>query len=129
MNFYLKKRRTRMMPKKPDARMECVGHLRWVSKTLRCCIEGKVMKSTGVVHVCSGRIDPHHVQTVGAGGDDSQVAPLCRTAHNLLDSPWWSQKRFQEEYGVDLHKVAADCWRNDLYHRMRWERDQQQATE
>ena len=67
-----------------------------------------------------GRCDPHHVKTRGAGGDDSQVVPLCRRHHNQLDSWGIGQETFQDIYKVNLLELATEYWRLSP-HRRKWE--------
>lgn len=40
-----------------------------------------------VLNQCIGRIDPHHITTVGAGGGDTpdNIMPLCRKHHTEWD--------------------------------------------
>lgn len=41
----------------------------------------------GLAHDCYGRLDPHHIWAVGAGGprcDPANMVVLCRTAHDLV---------------------------------------------
>lgn len=48
---------------------------------------------------CRGPVDPSHVTTRGAGGDDTpdNVMPLCRKHHN----EWgWSAVKFIQKYPV-----------------------------
>lgn len=115
-----------MMPPKESARLECQGHCRWVSKTLRCCIEGKVCKATGLRHDCDGRIDPHHEPPVSQGGGDHQTSPLCRRAHNLRHDK--GRKWFEENFGISLDKIGAECWQADAYHRMKYENERSQEV-
>ena len=121
-----KRRKAPKMGVRQSSVIECRGHRQWVAGHY-CCIAGRVAKEgpmAGEVHVCEGRIDPHHVKTRGAGGGDEQVAPLCRRAHNQLDSPGWSQPLFERAYSVDLAEVAADLWRKSK-HRITYERKQE----
>lgn len=111
------------MNAQPPDRVICPGHCKVVRTKYDCAIVGRKRKSDGEPHVCWGRIDPHHVTSRGAGGGDHQVAPLCRGAHDLGESPGWSWKRFKDEYDVDLEKMAAACWLADPYHRLKYERE------
>lgn len=62
--------------------------------------------------------DPHHVSARKAGRsrnpwaeDTRNVCPLCRTHHQLGDSPGWSWKRFETEImGVPLVVIADEVW-------------------
>lgn len=90
--------------------IRCRPHVNWVLENWRCILIGKVCKSTGVVHQCWGPKDPHHSPTRGAGGGDDGVSPICRGGHSLLDSPNWSEKRVEDEYGVSFRETGADLW-------------------
>jgi len=57
-------------------------------------------------------------------GDD-KAAPLCGEAHEIVHRK--GQRWFEEHFGVDLEKIAADHWKTDSYHRARWERKQEQV--
>jgi hypothetical protein len=50
-----------------------------------CCMYGLHTHRT---RACSGPLDPHHIQTRGAGGDDvpENLITLCRTHHNLAQN-------------------------------------------
>lgn len=123
----LKRRKfPRMMPPKEGAPISCRGHRQWVAGHY-CCIAGRVAVDgpmKGQQHECFGRIDPHHTTTVGAGGGDETVVPLCRRAHDQLDSPGWSQPLFERAYQIDLAALAAKLWRESR-HRITYERKQQ----
>lgn len=120
MNLPKRKQRPRMNVQ-PPTRVECPGHCKWVRSSFGCAIAGKVCKSTGIAHECEGRIDPHHTPTRGAGGGDDRVVPLCRKAHDLIETPNWSEARVQSEYGVPFAPMAADLWKADAYHRGKYE--------
>lgn len=111
------------MNAQPPGRVICPGHCKVVRTKYDCAIAGKKMKSTGETHECWGRIDPHHVESRGAGGGDHCVVPLCRRAHDLGESPNWSWQRFKDEFGVDLEKMGAALWQADAYHRLKFERE------
>lgn len=53
------------------------------------------------------RSDPHHVRTRGAGGLDSDTAPLCRDHHMEIDAVNSGPKTFEAKYGVSLKAIAA----------------------
>lgn len=63
-----------------------------------------------VPHECVGKIEAHHVVSRGAGGDDSQVVPLCSKAH--ADGHRMGWETFQKRYGLDLAATAESLWRN-----------------
>jgi hypothetical protein len=70
------------------------AHRDWV-KTLGCCVPG-----------CRGaHIDPHHVRTRGAGGQDDQVVNLCREHHDEFHRA--GRFTFQRKYRVLLAEHAA----------------------
>lgn len=111
------------MDAQPPSRVECRGHWEWMRKRNYLCLAvGKVSKVTGAAHVCEGRLDPHHAKTVGAGGGDNHIVPLCRFIHSRLDSPGHSQKSVEAEYGLNMLATAAALWREDSYHRIKFER-------
>lgn len=99
----------RIKPRRSKA-IKCRPHINWVLENYCCAFAGRGNKRTGRIHECEGRLDPHHTPTRGAGGGDDNVAPLCRTAHALLDSHGNSEKSVQDEYGVDLREMAAELW-------------------
>jgi hypothetical protein len=123
MNHLPRLRARSRMNAQPPGRVICPGHCKVVRTKYQCAIAGRTQKTSGEVHECYGRIDPHHVSSRGAGGGDHQVAPLCRKAHDLGESPNWSWLRFKAEYGVDLEKMAEQLWLADAYHRLKFERD------
>lgn len=89
---------------KVSSKIACEPHKRWVRGFACICAGHERFK-------CEGRMEAHHQRTVGAGGGDEQVVPLCAFHHALLDSPGWSQKRLEAECGVDFEKVAEGLWR------------------
>lgn len=96
--------------------IRCPGHRTWVKTEWHCAIEGRtpVIEAgapiTPTKHECWGPIDAHHVVTQGAGGGDEQIIPLCRGAHSLLDSPWWSGPLFEQRFGINMEEMAANLW-------------------
>ncbi len=72
-------------------------------KTWRGVIEGKAG------HVCSGKMEAHHVVSRGAGGGDEQVVPLCAGAH--YDGHLRGWETFAKDFGVDLTAIAAEFWK------------------
>lgn len=125
MRQRLPKRRikARKKPRRTKA-VRCRAHVDWVLENFQCLLAGKVCKSTGKLHECSGRLDPHHSPTRGAGGGDDQVSPICRSGHTLIDSPNWSEPRVEEEYGVSFRETGASLWKADFKNRSAWERKQ-----
>lgn len=111
----------------PD-RVDSPGHCKWVRTKFDCAVAGKVKIGEPRHIVCSGRIDPHHVKTRGAGGGDDKVVPMCRAHHTQLDSWGIGQETFQAIYGVDLPKMADALWRADSYHRAKWEQRMKDAA-
>ena len=112
------RRRPRMNLRQSD-RVECRGHLQWVSGR-NCCVKNADF-GPGAIACSLGRVDPHHVKTRGAGGGDEQVVPLCRAHHIQLDAPWCGPKSFEAIYKVNLAQLAADYWQLDSYHRLKYE--------
>lgn len=115
-----RRKRERTRPPRTD-RVRCPGHLQWV-RGHECAVAGLA----DAFNRCVGRIETHHVKTRGAGGGDDQVIPLCTRHHGQLDSPGWSARRFEEYFGIDMKKIAADLWqyspRGQAYRRAERER-------
>ena len=102
------RRRPRMNPR-PDGPVRCEGHLAWIRKRT-CCVANADFGPKAIV--CDGgRSDPHHVKTRGAGGDDSQVVPLCRAHHSQIDSWNCGTQTFEAIYKVELLTLAGEYWR------------------
>lgn len=55
-----------------------------------------------------GPSDPHHVETRGAGGDASDMVPMCRQHHNEFHAN--GRSSFQYKYKIDLLKIARYLW-------------------
>lgn len=55
-----------------------------------------------------GPNDPHHVETRGAGGGESDLIPLCRNHHNEFHRQ--GKAFFQTKYKIDLGKIARYLW-------------------
>lgn len=75
----------------------------WI-KSLRC-----------VICLQSG-VDPHHVKTVGAGGGDADLVPLCRLHHQEFHD--MGRETFSHQHNIDLPRMAKllhDHWAE--YHR------------
>lgn len=64
-------------------------------RTLPCCACGERAPS-----------DPHHVRSRGAGGKDSDCAPLCRECHGHLHQV--GIRAFEESRGIDLAEIARE---------------------
>jgi hypothetical protein len=78
-------------------------YFHWVRENASCLIFG----APG--HVCYHGIDPHHIQSVGAGGEDERnLAPLCRGAHQLAHQ--LGRETFELRYAVDLQAAADRLW-------------------
>ena len=103
MNVILPRKRPK--PKRRTGRLDCQGHRTFV-KSFYCVAYGLDPK-----YPCSELIDAHHTTTKGAGGGDDTCVPMCRAHHSQLDSPGWSQKRFEEHYKLDLKAQAAELAR------------------
>lgn len=97
-----RRKRERMGVREPD-RIICPAHLAFVRR-LECTCKDHSRR-------CVGRIEAHHQKTRGAFGGDEQAIPLCVMHHALLDSPNWSQKRLEDECGLDFAQVAEGLWR------------------
>ncbi len=107
MTFIPAKRKRAKINPRPSSRIICPGHVQWVRGTHEC----SVAHIDDPLHPCVGVIQSHHSTTRGAWGGDETVVPLCAGHHAQLDSPGWSQKRFEEVYKVDLHAIADELWR------------------
>ena len=60
---------------------------------------------------CKGRVDPAHVTSKGAGGDDTEenVMPLCRKHHNQWH--WLGIKTMVSKYSeIALWLLAKNRW-------------------
>jgi len=88
------------------------GHMQWVRTRFECAVAG----SGG----CGGAMHAHHVKTRGAGGGDEQVVPLCAIHHDEVHK---GRLTFEARHKVNLDQMAAALWREDQYHRLKWERD------
>ena len=98
-------KRPRMQAPKPEAPIICPGHKKW-TRGMECCVSGVLgvgPLGTGIGrHECCGRMHAHHVRSVGAGGGDSQVVPVCALAHkNIHDGCC---------FDVDLGEIAKKLW-------------------
>lgn len=109
----------RKKAKRPTGRgpVDCRPHLQWI-RGHWCSVKGLE---------CFGNVEAHHVKTRGAGGGDDMTVPLCSFHHARLDSPGWSQKRFEGMYGLDLHAVAARLWGNSP-HGIKYRREAEGAA-
>ena len=116
---HLKRRKRPRMGVRQSDRINCPGHRKFV-RGFECCA-----KDRGPYR-CEGPMDAHHSTTRGAGGGDETVVPLCRLHHSLLDSPGWSQPKFEAVHGLDFTEIASDLWRKS-HHRIAWERKQEAA--
>lgn len=75
-----------------------------------------------------GVIEAHHVDSKGAGGGDEQVVPLCSAAHAEIHKI--GRHTFRLKYGdINLEKIAAGLWKDDAYHRIKYEHAQQAQSE
>ena len=96
------------------------GHLQFVRGNV-CCIAGKPG------HDCApGNSHAHHVQSyraieggVGMKVGDDKVVPLCSTAHDEVHRI--GQAAFEKKWSIDLESQAGKEWKNDSYHKARWE--------
>lgn len=57
---------------------------------------------------CDTAVHAHHVRSVGAGGAEHDLVPLCGTHHQELHTIGrWT---FLSKYGVDLRALAERLW-------------------
>lgn len=100
----LRRRKAPKMGVREDTgRIHCPSHGKWIRGHC-CAAQGKGK------FPCEGRIEAHHSKTRGAWGGDDTLVPLCSFHHALLDSPNWSQRRFEQEHGLDFARLSADLW-------------------
>lgn len=106
-----------------SSRIECQPHRKWV-RGFECCAAKALrqgLNEKGVIP-CAGQMEAHHSKTRGAWGGDETVVPLCHDHHMQLDSPGWSQKKFEAVYRVDFADTAARLWNDPKNrHRIRYE--------
>lgn len=105
MNYLPKRRKRERMGVRTPERVRSDGHIQWV-RGHNCLVYAHPKGRQD----CEGKVQAHHVRTRGAGGGDEQVVPLCVIHHAQLDSPGWSSKRFEEVYGLNMAKIAAELW-------------------
>lgn len=80
------------------------SHKEWVGN-LPCCICRR--------RPTNGKNDAHHTKTVGAGGTERDLIPLCRLHHSQFHQMGrWS---FQAWAGFDLAELAAALWENSPF--------------
>lgn len=57
---------------------------------------------------CETHVHAHHVRSVGAGGTEKDLVPLCAVHHQELHTIGrWT---FLSKYGVDLSALAERLW-------------------
>lgn len=57
---------------------------------------------------CETHVHAHHVRSVGAGGTEKDLVPLCAVHHQELHTIGrWT---FLKKYGVDLRALAERLW-------------------
>lgn len=124
MTFQLPKRRKReRFNSRDDGRYRSEPYMQWV-RGHECCIAGKAG------HVCSGKIEAHHVRLGTDGGaslkpSDWWCVPLCSGAHSELHGPGCGQATFDKRYQIDCKAVAAGLWRSNTTHRIKYERSKE----
>ena len=98
----------RRIKKKPrrTAAIRCPGHKAYV-KTYECALAGKISPSEHG-SACGGPLDPHHTKSVGSGGGDDSLVPLCRFHHDLTHSK--GLEWVLRVTGVDLKAMAETLW-------------------
>jgi hypothetical protein len=111
------------MNAQPPGRVDCEGHLGFVRRKFVCCLTGAAPTP------CEGKTVAHHVQSYRAieGGmgmkvGDHRSVPLC-DAHHVPYVHLKGQAHVEKECGVNFEKIAAACWDDDDYHRMKFERE------
>lgn len=57
---------------------------------------------------CDAEVHAHHVRSVGAGGSECDLVPLCAIHHQELHNV--GKSTFLRKYGVDLEKLARRLW-------------------
>lgn len=58
--------------------------------------------------LCDAAVHAHHVRSVGAGGSERDLVPLCAIHHQELHTIGrWT---FLGKYGVDLRVLADSLW-------------------
>ena len=115
------RRRSPMNPK-PSDRVDSRGHCQWIRGRDKCCVADGDFGPGAIV--CSGSMQAHHIRTAANSGTalkpgDDQVVAICSSHHRQAHDI--GQETFQRMYKVDLMKLAAEYWRDDTYHRSRWE--------
>lgn len=122
MNYPRRKPKLRMNVQ-PPGQVECEGHLSFVRRKYLCCLAGKAPTP------CGGKVVAHHVQSyraieggIGMKVGDHRAVPVC-DAHHIPYVHQKGQPFVEKETGVDLEKFAANCWRDDDYHRLKFERE------
>jgi len=101
-----------------ESRVRSDGHLKWV-RHFSCAIFGLED------HMCSPRIESHHVHEDGFGGiglkpgDDCAIS-LCSDGHRELHNI--GETAFQAKYKVNIVTLARNFWKASP-HRQKWERD------
>lgn len=118
MNFLPRLRKRPKMGVRVSDKVVSPGHCAWVRSRYECAIASK--------HTCIGPVEAHHVESRGAGGDDSQVVPLCSGAHQDGHTIGWTT--FAKTYSVDLERLANLLWQASP-HRLKWELKQKQTKD
>jgi len=106
-----RRRAREKMGLRESSRIECQPHRKWV-RGFECCAAKALregLTGKGVIP-CGGLMTTHHSKTRGAWGGDETVVPLCWDHHMQLDSPGWSQRKFEEVYRTDFAKTATELW-------------------
>jgi hypothetical protein len=118
----LKRRKREPVNIRPPTKVRSEGHLQFV-RGYECAA-----RKGGC---CSGKVQAAHVQDDprvpyeerGSPSDnpgDNWTYPLCDGHHKLSHS--MGHASFDKAYGIDRVKIAMDLWRQDVRHRLAWER-------
>lgn len=116
-------RRTPVRKKRSKPRrgpMRDKGYRNWL-KEQPCAVSDRIPLANGHVITfpkpvpgvftfdCEQQTDPAHTVNNGMGskGPDSSCAPLCRKHHREYDA---GREAFENKYGVDMKKIAAQNW-------------------
>jgi hypothetical protein len=84
-------------------------YLAWIRK-LPCLLDHRPawfgVSGGMAAHLCTGKVEAHHVKTRGAGGSDRQAVPICALAHRQFHD--WGRATFAKRYIIDLAHAARD---------------------
>ena len=106
-----KHKRPKMGVRKPS-QLRSLEHLRFV-RGHECAVRSHWAED-GLQHVCIGPIQAAHIRAGADGGmglkpSDNYTIPLCANAH--AGQHEIGEAAFENRYGIDTHKIAAELWR------------------